>query len=207
MIISNNIVGLGTGDEAGNGELLTEFKELWDEVDQLWEQEQATEPFGGYVSSDFLSVYQELLRLRDSNPKISKVLEWGSGLGVIAIMASRMGFDAYGIEAEPVLVEHSVRLAEKFASNAQFAAGSFVPDGFQWKPAVGTELNQTKIDVPDAYGGLQMGLEDFDLVLAYPWPEERRPFASIMREFGRPNAMLLIYDAREGITVSRPFER
>ncbi len=63
--------------------------------------------FEGYVSADYLSVFHSLAQLRN---RVSTVLEWGSGLGVVSIMASRMGFEAFGIEAEAVLVEYALGL-------------------------------------------------------------------------------------------------
>ena len=48
-----------------------------------------------------------------------------------------------------------------------------------------------------------MELRDFDLVYAYPWPGERLFFLDIMKKFGRPGAMFMTYDVREGIHVER----
>jgi hypothetical protein len=134
---------------------------------------------------------------------VLSVLEWGSGLGIVTIMASRMGFEAYGIEAEPCLVTHAENLARTYGPNAQFAQGSFIPDDFAWNPADGGDVDRTVIDVASAYDKLDMELKDFDLVYAYPWPDEHTLYHNIMREFGRKGAMLLTYDAREGMELVR----
>ena len=81
----------------------------------------------GYVSADYLLVYEALSRLQGS---VLSVLEWGAGLGVVTIMASRMGFDAYGIETEPQLLMHAEQLARQYGPDAESAQGSFVPDDF-----------------------------------------------------------------------------
>ena len=131
------------------------------------------------------------------------VLEWGSGLGIVTIMASRMGFEAYGIEAEMELVEYSEEFARDYGPDATFAQGSFVPDEFQWNPANGDTVFQTIIDSPSAYADLDMELRDFDLIYAYPWPEEITLYHNILRKLGRRDALFLWYDAREGIDMVR----
>ncbi|NIO39184.1 MAG: hypothetical protein GTO41_02675, partial [Burkholderiales bacterium] len=50
-------------------------------------------------------------------------------------------------------------------------------------------------------------LRDFDLIYAYPWPDEHPLYHSIIRQFGRSRAMLLTYDAREGMDLVRFPER
>ena len=107
--------------------LLTEFGRLWAEAEDLWDRHQDASPFHAYVSADFMAVYESLVQLQG---RVLTVLEWGSGLGIVTIMASRMGFEAYGIEAEPGLIEHSENLAQAYGPKARFAQGSFVPDGF-----------------------------------------------------------------------------
>jgi len=40
-----------------------------------------------------------------------------------------LGFQAYGIEVESILVQESIHLADEFNLNTQFVEGSFVPVG------------------------------------------------------------------------------
>ena len=70
---------------------LTEPVALWDEAAALWDAHQDDPGWEGYVSADYAAIFQQLVQLRG---KVSSVLEWGSGLGVVTIMASRLGFDA-----------------------------------------------------------------------------------------------------------------
>ncbi len=180
--------------------LLVEFGKLWAEADELWERQMGASAFAGYVSSDYRTVFDALARLRG---RVSTVLEWGSGLGIVTIMASRMGFEAYGIESEPGLVEYAEDFAEAYGPEAHFAQGSFIPDEFEWDPAGGDDVDRTVIDLASAYDELEMELRDFDLIYAFPWPDEHSLFRTIVRQFGHREALLLIYDAREGIELVR----
>ena len=176
--------------------LLVEFGRLWDEAEKIWEREDGTPAFAAYVSADYMAVYEQLKSLRG---RVETFLEWGSGLGVVTIMASRMGFVASGIEAESELVDYSNDLADEFDCTAQFAHGSFIPDNFVWDPSQGDESERTAIDLPEGYGQLDLGLEDMDLIYAYPWPTEHPLYHNILNQFGAPNVKLLTYDAREGV--------
>lgn len=180
--------------------LLLEMKQLWTESDEIWDRCRDQLEFGSFVSADYLAIYRELVRLRG---QVETVLEWGSGLGVVTIMASRLGFDAYGIEVEPVLVEHSLELAEKYGPNAQFATGSFIPDEYEWNSEITSDSTRTDHDSRAAYDELDMELRDFDLVYAYPWPDEHGFFMNILRTCGREGSLFLSYDAREGAAVTR----
>ena len=185
-------------DLASDDLLLEEFRNLWADAEEIWDRLQNEPAFHAYVSADYEAVFAELAKLRG---RVSTVLECGSGLGVVAIMASRMGFDACGIEAETGLIEFAEELSEKYESEARFAAGSFIPDDFEWTPSNGDESIATFIDVADGYQELDMELRDFDLIYAYPWPDEHYLFHNFIGQLGNPDAIFLSYDAREGIHV------
>jgi hypothetical protein len=118
-------------------------------------------------------------------------------------MASRMGFEAYGIESQSELVEYARLLSRAYQSNAKFAAGDFVPDDFEWNPAKGHEASRPVIDAGAGYAELDKKLADFDLIYAFPRPEEHGLFESIVKDCGRPGSLLLSYDADEGINLVR----
>ncbi len=196
--LSNPSPSDGFEETAGDESLIAELQELYDETLAIWEESESDPSFHGYVCADYPAVYAELKKLQG---RISTVVEWGSGLGVVTIMASKLGFEAYGIESEMELVEHSELLAEKYDADCQFAHGSFIPDDFRWNPGDGEEVNRTVIDLPSGYDELDMELRDFDLVYAYPWPDEHALFHSIVRQFGNSSSLFLSYDAREGIDL------
>jgi len=180
--------------------LLEEMRLLWKESDEIWDECHALEAFGGFVSADYVEVYQALFALQD---RVDTVLEWGSGLGGVAIMASRLGFQAYGIEVEPLLVDRSQELAERYGPDAQFAVGSFIPDDYQWGIELPGNPSRTETDSRAAYEELEMQPHDFDLVYAYPWPDEHGLYLDILRNHGGENSLFLSYDAREGVSLTR----
>jgi len=176
------------------------FSPLWSEAYEIWERFEKADGFEAYVPADYAAVLRSLQQLQG---KAISVLEWGSGLGVVTIMASRLGFDAYGLEISPQLVDHARKLALKYASNAIFAQGSFVPNEYSWNPEMGEDGTRTDFDAADGYHQLDMRLSDFDVVYAYPWPDEHAVFADILRGHGRPEGWLLTYDVREGMQQKR----
>ncbi len=181
-----------------------ELQELWSAAAEIWDMRHAEAAFDGYVSADFAAIHTRLASLKD---RAHTFLEWGSGLGVVAIMASRLGFDSYGIEVKPDLVRAARELAERFNATPQFATGSFVPEEFSGNLREGDEFHRTETQDRSAYDEIDMELRDFDLVYAYPWPEEHTIFRSIIRRCASPNTMYLRYDVREGLSLTRPARR
>ena len=180
--------------------LLIEFANLWAEVDALWQCHQDAPAFHNYVSADYQAVYDSLVQLQG---RALTALEWGSGLGVVTIMASRMGFEAYGIEAEAGLVEFSEGLAQGYGPKAQFTQGSFFPEQFRWNPTDRDRGARTVVDAEAAYGNMKMELRDFDLIYSYPFPKERALYHQVLREFARPDAFFLCFDVRTGTHLSQ----
>jgi hypothetical protein len=188
-------------DPENDAELLAEFNALWRDAARLWDQYEHTEAFEGYVGSDFSEAWRVLKSLQG---RASTFLEWGSGLGVVAIMAARMGFEASGIEIKPELVDLAQTLAQKYDADATFVCGSFVPEEFEPDASIGDEFFRTDSDSASGYEQLDRQLSDFDVVYAYPWPDEQGLFDSIMRRCGGRRAVLVRYDNREGISIRRP---
>lgn len=132
-----------------------------------------------------------------------RFLEWGSATGVIAIMADLLGYEAYGLELDAGLVATARQLAAKHDSNARFAVGSFVPAGYRWQPSDGDGRTATVGDGPSGYGQLGLALDDFDVVFGYPWGGEEPLMLDLMRQYGRPDAVLLLMEVTEGVTAYR----
>ncbi|MCP3904313.1 MAG: class I SAM-dependent methyltransferase [Planctomycetes bacterium] len=141
--------------------------------------------------------------LRDLRSGSRSFLELGSGLGVITIIADLLGYDAYGIEIEPRLVDESCRLAESCGSTATFIEGSFVPPDFQEEIDLLSADFNTVTSGADAYEEMGMTIADFDVVYAYPWPDETEWLHSLFRRYAGPHAALLSYSVRDGFEVSR----
>ena len=150
--------------------------------------------FHTYVHADWPGAVPVLRALR---PRADSFLEFGSGLGVITILADLLGYDAYGIELDPWLHARSQDLADANASRAVFAHGSFVPDACRDSQHENADFLTVR-EGEAAYRELGLDLADFDLVYAFPWPGEEERFLEMVRICGRPDALLLIYGASDG---------
>lgn len=150
--------------------------------------------FHTYVHADWAGALPVLRALR---PRADSFLEFGSGLGVITILADLLGYDAYGIELDPWLHARSQDLADASASGAVFAHGSFVPDACRDSLHENADFLTVR-EGEAAYRDLGLDLADFDLVYAFPWPGEEERFLEMVRTCGRRDALLLLYGASDG---------
>jgi hypothetical protein len=161
---------------------------LQDEGWAIWQRfdlEQRGDHWHPFVAADYEAVLQALLPLRGPGVRF---LEWGSATGVIAIMASLLGFEAFGIELDPDLVAVARGLAVRFDSAARFAVGSFLPTGYEWRPRSGDGRLGTIGHGVSGYLELGHPLEDFDVVFAFPWSGEEAMMHDLMRWHGPPRA-------------------
>jgi predicted O-methyltransferase YrrM len=108
--------------------------------------------------------------------------EWGSGFGVVTMLASLLGFDALGIEIEPRLVTIAGELAAQQGVAARFACASYRADG----------------DDSAAAAALP-----FDLVYAYPWPAEERSLFGHFERRAAPGTLLLTYHGGAQLRLHR----
>lgn len=165
----------------------------------IWEEFSGkAEPgaFHPFVAADYEPVLQALLPRRGSGLKF---LEWGSATGVITIMADMLGFEAFGIELDSELVHTARRLAEQHHSEARFAAGSFLPAGYQFRPASGDGRSATIGTGPSGYLELAHPLDEFDVVFGFPWGGEEPLMLDLMATYGRPDAFLLLNTVNDGV--------
>lgn len=175
------------------------FESLWADAEKIWQRNFGRDGYEHYVAADFRQVYAALQRLRGS---CLTFLEWGSGLGVATIMAQRMGFQAYGIEIAPQLLDVSRTLAQAYDVAPRFVAGSFIPPDYQWDPEIGDSDFHTPLEGHSAYDHLDVALNDFDIIYAYPWPNETELFIHMMQECGSSRGHFITYHATEGIHVT-----
>jgi SAM-dependent methyltransferase len=174
--------------------LLQAGSEAWDEFRQV-----AKDRHHLFIPCDQPGAYETL---RAHRAQATTFLELGSGAGIVTILADLLGFEACGIEIEPWLVERSTQLAAEFDSGASFAEGTFVPLEYQ------DEIENLSADFHTPTGGasgfdeLGLDLSDFDLVFAYPWPDDEDWLAELFRRHARPDATLLTYDVSEGFRTT-----
>ncbi|GLC26925.1 hypothetical protein [Roseisolibacter agri] len=172
----------------------------------IWERfdREVREPgFHPFVAADYDVVRAALQRLAARRPARGRFLEWGSASGIITIMADIVGFDACGIELDAKLVETARALAARHGSRARFVAGSFLPTGYRWRARDGDTRKGTIGDGPSGYLQLGHALDDFDVVFGYPWGGEADLMHDVMRQYGNPDALLLLHDTNLGVRAFR----
>jgi len=171
-----------------------EGRVYWDRFDAEVRQDR----WHPFVAADYESVRDTLLALHE--PGLS-FLEWGSATGVITIMADLLGYDSCGIELDSSLVEVGRQLAARSHSNSRFAAGSFIPTGWEWRPRDGDGRLGTLGRGRSAYLELGRALADFDVVYAFPWPGEEALMLDLMRCHGHRDARLVLHSSEHGTSV------
>ena len=167
------------------GRLIEEGHEIWARFDR----DVRLHRWHSFVPAEYDRVLDVLVALR--RPGL-RFLEWGSATGVITIMADLLGYEAYGIELDERLVEIAVDVAARYGSGARFVVGSFLPEGYAWRPRDGDGRLGTVGQGPSGYLSLGRPLDDFRLVFAYPWGGEEGMMLDLMRAHGAPDATLLL---------------
>lgn len=183
-------------------DLLARIEALNDEgrtIFERFERDVRSAEFHPFKPANYDSIVDVLLPYVD---ECRTFLEWGSATGVIAITADLLGFEAYGIEIDASLVDVANDLARRYGSAAHFAAGSLLPDGYEWRSPSGDPRLGTIETGESGYAKLGMELMDFDLVYGYPWSGESAMMHDIMQRCGADGARLMINRGREGVQVT-----
>jgi hypothetical protein len=180
--------------------LMEDGRDLWDRFD-IEVRQHDWHPF---VATDFDLLLRTLVAVREPGLRF---LEWGSGMGVVTIMADLLGFDAAGIELDARLVDTARALAAKYDSRARFVAGSFLPAGYEYRSSTGDRRMGTIGEGESGYLALGQPLEDFDIVYGYPWSGEEPVMLDVMRTYGRRDARLLLHSGNLGIHTYRSGKR
>jgi hypothetical protein len=162
----------------------------------------------GFVPSDYVSAYRVLRAVAeaDAAPGV-RLCEWGSGFGVNACLAAMLDFEAWGVEIEAELVDAARQLADEYELPAEFVHGSFIPPGgadfihdeagYSWlTPREAESLEERELDP-----------EDFDVILAYPWPDEEGLIEAICERHAAPGTLLVTYHSGEDWRVRRRVRR
>lgn len=142
-----------------------------------------------FVPAEYDRVLLALTALRQPGLRF---LEFGSATGIVTVMADLLGYDACGIEIDDALVTLARATAVRYSSRARFATGSFLPQGYVWRPRDSDGRLGTVGEGVSGYLKLGTSLEDFDLVFAYPWHGEEAMMLDLLRSHGAPGAGLLL---------------
>lgn len=159
----------------------------------------------GFIPCCFKTVAKALQTIQDQQLATGRSFcEWGSGFGAIASLASIYGFDASGIEIDPILVDESRQLALDFDLSPEFVHGSFIPPGGEHHAAYANDdFFWLVTEADDAYDELGLGPDDFDLIFAYPWPGEERIVEVLFEGYAAHGALLLTYNQFDAVRLRR----
>lgn len=187
-------------------------RDLLDDADERIERfthDHRDRPVPAYVPCDFVQAHHALrCVVEQSLAPGGRFAEWGSGVGVVTCLAAMQGFDAIGIEIEEELVELSIALADDHTIDAEFLAGSFVPEGADEVIEsnaydLAKSVTWLRTDAPPAYDDLGLDPDDFDLVFAYPWPGEEQAIFDLFDEFAGVGALLMTHHGENGMRLQR----
>ena len=173
------------------------------EANRRIEEFQRESSVPGFVACDHERTYRVLRNVAAAQVTPGTLFcEWGSGFGVVACLAAMLDFDAVGIEIEEALVAEAQKLARDFELPVEFLHGSFIPqggavpadlgEGFVW-------LNTEEAD-PDE---LAFDPNDFDVIFAYPWPDETDITTALFQRFARNGALLVTYHENGALRLRR----
>ncbi len=154
-----------------------------------WDQPQIEQ----FVASDYELVYVALRWLRESGRLTgNRMLEFGCGFAVVSSLASRLGMDVFGIEAERRLLEQAKQTVRDFNTPVELVHGNFLPRGAE-SLSLNPDFPSLGHAVPCGYEVMGLDLDDFSLVFGYPWPGEEKFHEAVFARFGGPGAHLLLF--------------
>lgn len=157
-----------------------------------------------FVTCDFHLLDQSLTWIEQNNLLTGqRFCEFGSGFGVAALLTSLRGMESVGIEIESNLVEQASSLADDLGLSAKFYCGSFVPRGISGMLELGRDVEHVETHEGEVYEEIGLGLDDFDLFFAFPWPGEHYFFEAVFEAGAAVNSMLLSYRGRNGMHLVR----
>ncbi len=157
------------------------------------EQFQLHRHISGFVPSDFERTYAVLRTLAADRARGDLFCEWGSGFGVVACLAAMLDFDACGIEIEGELVDAAQQLADDYDLPVEFIRGSFIPPAGAADAHAGDDLAWLTADEGNPQEDLGLAPEDFDVIFAYPWPDEQRLIEGLFERYAGVGAVLVTY--------------
>lgn len=174
------------------------------EGDRRIAQFQVTGRLPAFVPSDYLGGYGVLKALAASGlTRGNRFVEWGSGFGVVAGLAASLDFDSHGIEAEGELVDAARQLMEDFDLEVEFAHGSFVPHGGEKRVHRAGTYSWFTTEADHAYDELGLDPDDFDVIFAYPWPDEEGVTDDLFEHFAGVGAVLVTYHGGNDFRLRR----
>lgn len=157
-----------------------------------------------FVPCDFHLLDQALTWIEQNNLLTGRrFCEFGSGFGVVTLLASQHGMEAVGIEIESNLAEQASNLADDLNLSARFYCGSFIPRNVDGIVELSRDVEHVQTHEGEVYEEIGLAMDDFDLFFAFPWPGENSFFEGVFESGAANNAMLLSYDGINGMQLVR----
>jgi len=156
----------------------------------------------GFIPCDFRRAYRAMQALTTAElVPGDQFCEWGSGFGVVTCLAAMLGFNACGIEIDANLVDAARSLAEDFDLEVEFVRGSFLPCRAEDSDAQCFAWLTTSEE--SAYPELGLAPDEFDLIFAYPWPDEEAITEASFASHAADGSVLLTYHASDEFRCRR----
>lgn len=173
------------------------------EAESRIEAFQETHQITGFVPSHFPTIYQALRLIRQESLATGMhFCEWGSGFGIVACLATSLGYTACGIEVNAELVENARQLADEYDFDVEFHCDSFIPSGGE----ACIEMEEASSWLTEQSGNLEdEGIlpANYDLIFVYPWPGEEATTERLFKRYANHGALLLTFHGREGLRLQR----
>ncbi len=148
------------------------LQQFWDR----WHQK----PIEQYVACDFEYVARALFTLQERGlVDGSTFVSGGCGFGIVTGLASLLGWEAIGIEAEPFWSPRLENCLQRLQIPCEIWRAIFCPE----EPSVWRTVNRIthrcSIAFP-AYESKDFDIDDFSIIFAYPWPGEEYFLESVL---------------------------
>ena len=140
-------------------------------IDELFDTEK-NRKVPRFIPSNAELVYRHLSSIVSGDFSLGdNYCEWGSGYGVGSCIASMLGFNSFGIEIEPSLVQASRALAKNANINVTIIESDYMPEGFEcYEGSGGAELIRpenyvygTSEHIDVSYEGMEINLDEIDV--------------------------------------------
>ncbi len=102
------------------------------------------------IKGPFPSILESFAREHGLEPDEINILDWGCGRGRFVLKLRQMGYNAYGVDIDPVTIEHGRKAFEELG----YTGSTF--DGIQF-PLVALEPGQATLFPPEAFHCLFSG--------------------------------------------------
>lgn len=192
----------------GDGSIPADVRAFLREADRRIDAFQQDGRVPGFVPSDFVRAYRVVGAVAESHLAPGSLFcEWGSGFGVITCLAAMLDFDAVGIEIDDDLVDAAQLLADDYGLPVEFIRGSFLPAGCKVESKVRDGFAWLATDERRPIQDRELEPSDFDVIFAYPWPDEEDATAAIFERYADAGAVLITYHGGDEFRVRRKVRR